>query len=579
MKFFDSPTMHSIWQRFRRLYGDDAKQCMERLSMLIGRYGLHADSGMSLELQPWSQHDTVLITYGDMVRCPGESPLQTLQRFLAERGQGVIDTVHLLPFFPYSSDDGFSVINYRLVNPALGSWEDIDRLNLDFKLMFDLVLNHVSRESEWFKDYVCGIRPARHYFHEVDPNTDLSQVVRPRNLPLLSPAHTRDGDTHLWTTFSSDQIDLDFGNPDVLFEFLDILLLYIDHGAHILRLDAIAYLWKQIGSRCIHLPETHEIVKLLREVMRMIDPSVLILTETNVPHTENISYFGDGDEAHIVYQFSLPPLLLHALQTGQSRFLSQWAANLQDDLPPGCTYLNFTASHDGIGVRPLEGIIPAAEFERLISGIKQRGGIVSTKRNTDGSESPYELNITYFDALSDPDNADEQLHIARFLCSQSVALVLCGIPAIYFHSWVGTRNDNAAVKRSGIARAINRHKWNLDALEAVLHDQHSTHARVFAEYSRRLQLRRLQSAFHPDAPQQVLDLGEGVFAIGRVALDKSQTVVALHNFTPAVLDVPLNHPVFAAAGNWVDLLSSQRASAGQLWRLQPYQCSWLELRR
>jgi glycosidase len=403
------------------------------------------------------------------------------------------------------------------VDPALGSWDDIDALGGDYRLMADLVINHVSGQSHWFRAYCNGLAPERHYFIEVEPDTDLSAVVRPRTTPLLRAVQTPAGERHVWATFGPDQLDVDFSNPDVLFEYLDILLLYVHHGARIIRLDAIAYLWKEIGTPCIHLPETHEVVKLLRDLLQMLAPGVLLITETNVPHAENLSYFGAGDEAHMVYQFSLPPLLLHALHTGDARCLTDWAANLAPP-PAGCTYFNFTASHDGIGVRPLEGLVPPAELDALVAAMEQRGGLVSRRSNPDGSATPYELNITYYDAVGVP--GDREASIRRFLCSQTIAMSLQGIPGIYFNSLLGAGNDLAGVESTGRSRTINRRKWTEAELDGMLAaDSEHQAALVLPEYLRRLELRRMQPAFHPDAPQTVLDLPQGLFGIRRDAAD------------------------------------------------------------
>ncbi len=572
--FVPADIMQRLRKRFYRLYGDASEPCMDRLRTLIGRYGV----GMEPEPvdEHWNQTDSVLITYADMVRTTDEKPLATLKRFLDKRLAGLIRTVHVLPFFPYSSDEGFSVIDYREVHHGFGSWKDIEALGERFDLMFDLVLNHVSRRSDWFRQFCNGILPASKYFIEADPETDLSAVTRPRASPLLTQVNTRDGEKHVWTTFSEDQIDLDFSNPDVLFEFLDLLVFYIARGVRILRLDAIAYLWKKIGTSCIHLPETHEVVKLLRDVVELVAPRVLLLTETNVPNEENISYFGDGDEAHMVYQFSLPPLLLHALHTGNARYLNEWAMSLPV-LQPGTTFFNFTASHDGVGVRPLEGLIPDEEFAGLLAAVQKRGGHVSTKRNTDGSESPYELNISYFDALSSPGKRVNPLDISRFLCSQTVALSLKGIPGIYFHSLMGTRNDYDGVERYGYPRAINRHRWDADALSKRLSQRARSKSRVFQQYTHLLRVRREEDAFHPDGLQSVLNLGPELFAVARVAPDGGETIVAVHNLQAAEVRVARKDVSRLGDGTWHDLIADAPLPAdADTLVFEPYQCVWLK---
>ena len=575
IKHIDFHALERIRNRINRLYGpSESEHLLERTVALIGRYGVGLE-GFS-HADRWDESTSVLITYGDMVQNDNEAPLQVLKRFADQYLSGAISSIHFLPFFPYSSDDGFSVIDYRVVDPKLGDWNDIAEVGRGFRLMFDLVLNHASRKSKWFDDYIANIAPYRDYFIEVDPETDLSAVTRPRALPLLTPVHTLHGDTHVWTTFSEDQIDLDFSNPDVLFEFLDILLFYIANGAAIIRLDAIAYLWKQISTSCIHLEQTHEAVKLMRDLLDMVAPEVVLLTETNVPHEENISYFGKGDEAHMVYQFSLPPLLLHGLVNGNASHLTRWAA-LLNEMPDNCTYLNFTASHDGIGVRPLQGIIPDDELNRLAERMKELGGHVSTKTNSDGSESPYEINITYFDALGDDPGQVTDLHIARFLCSQTVAMELRGVPAVYFHSLTATRNNYAGVEETGRARTINRRKWQESELRELLATPRSPTARVMKEYLYRLQHRSQHKVFHPDASQAIIDLGPELFAVKRVW--KKETVICISNFTDQYMEFKSEDglPELSESRSCSDILTGQRyMGEGKVIALNAYQTVWLQ---
>lgn len=565
-----------IARRFATLYGEEAVPgLMRRLRMMLGRYGI----GLELVVSPgprWDENEVVLITYADSLWTGDEAPLRTLHGFLNRHAKGAIRTVHLLPFCPWSSDDGFSVIDHRKVDGRYGSWEDVERLGGDFRLMFDLVLNHCSRRSQWFRDFVVGIAPARDYFLAIDPELDLSAVVRPRSLPLLTKTATRGGEKWVWTTFSADQVDLNWGNPDVLFEFLDILFLYLSKGSAILRLDAVAFLWKEVGTNCLHLPQTHEVVKVFRDVLDVVAPATVLLTETNVPHEENLSYFGEGDEAHMVYNFALPPLLLHALLRNDGSHLTRWAAGLPD-LPEGETFFNFTASHDGIGVRPLQGLLDEEERAWLIGEVERRGGRVSTRSLPDGSDSPYELNITYRDALSDPDAPE--LGLTRFLCSQAIMMSMRGVSAIYIHSLLGTPNDRAGVAATGQNRAINRRKYELSELESILADGNSSQARVFARLLGWLSRRRNQPAFHPDASMRVLEVGAGAFALQRISRDGQQTVVCVFNLTGEPLKLRANelHPRLAKSGEVRDLLNSETIPTGPRrgLTLAPYWGRWL----
>ena len=564
-------------RRLAAVYGiEEADVLLNRLYQMVGRYGGGAqltDSGANLAAK-----DVVLITYADMVQstCKDSSPLSVLKEFCTARLKGAVSTIHILPFYPWTSDDGFSVVDYREVSEDYGTWEDVSKLGEEFDLMFDLVLNHCSSKSPWFKEYVSGIEPGLNYIMEGNPKTDLSMVVRPRSTPLLTPYQTRKGERFVWTTFSADQVDLDWTSPDLLFEFLDIILYYISIGCKILRLDAVAFLWKKIGTNCLHLPETHQIIKLIRNFLEVVAPDVVILTETNVPHEENISYFGKGDEAHAVYQFSLPPLLLHGLLRGTSEHLTDWATHLAPP-PKGCHFLNFTASHDGVGVRPLEGILPHEEILGLADEIRKKGGFVSMRRLEDGSESPYELNSTFFSALSDPE--DEELGMARFQCSQAVALAMKGIPAVYFHSLCGTPNDLDGYQQTKRNRTVNRKKWDQKVLNDLLDDQDTVPAQIFQWYSRTLRMRAGCPAFHPEAPQEIINLGLSVFAFRRDSQDGALSVFCLFNFKSdetAIEEMKLVKKIFPQ-NKARDLISGGEIDWDKTGRLhlRPYQALWL----
>jgi glycosidase len=567
------------------LYGPRAEEVLRRLTTLIMHRREALPTASMVPATLWNERDQWLISYGDTLLDHDRPPLETLQAFIEERLEGVFSGVHVLPFFPWSSDDGFSVIHYREVDPALGDWHHIRRLGESQDLMVDLVLNHVSRESLWFVDYLTGSLPGRDFFIEMDPDTDLSTVVRPRSSPLLVPVPTRRGTRHLWATFSEDQIDLNFANPDVLLEFVGILLFYLEQGARVIRLDAIAYLWKEVGTPCIHLPQTHEVVRLLRTIVDHLAPGTLLLTETNVPHRENLSYFGlerlsdegldplrgDGtpDEAHLVYQFPLPPLLLHTLTSGEAGTLARWLDSLPD-LPPGCGYLNFTASHDGIGVRPLEGWLPDHEIQALLELMHRFGGFVSMRANPGGEDTPYEINITWFEAMKGTRRGADPWQVERFLCSQHLMLALRGIPALYLHSLTGTLNDQEGIERSGRLRSINRRRWRREELDELLDSRNTPTREVFLALKRRLAVRRTEPCFHPDAPQRVLPSPPELLILERGPLADGRRLLAIHNVTDRRQPLTLPQPQGAP---WFDLL--ERATLARLESLAPYRSLWL----
>jgi sucrose phosphorylase len=490
--------IETIKQLLNNIYGEvNGRLAFERISPLI-------ENGPAPKRKKqgyFSQEDVILITYGDSIKKEGQAPVATLHDFAVGYLEGAISGIHFLPFFPYSSDDGFSVIDFFAIDSALGAWEDVKAIGQDFELMFDYVLNHFSSKSTWFESYLEGREGFREFAIEVDPATDLSRVTRPRSLPLLSEYRKKDSTSvHLWTTFSSDQIDFNFKSLDVLEKMIEVILYYVQQGATILRLDAIAYLWKEIGTNCIHLSQVHDMVKLFRSILDVMAPDVVIITETNVPHDENISYFGNGrDEAQMVYNFTLPPLLFYSFVKEDTTELSRWAQGLHLASPDN-TFFNFTASHDGIGVRPLEGILPPEELQELVEIVKANGGRVSYKQNPDGTDSPYELNITYVDAIL----ADKTSTRAdKFLASQAIQYVLPGVPATYIHSLLGSRNWTDGVEQTGRARTVNREKLQIEEVIKELKDPESFRSRVFYPYIDLIKTRKKQPAFHPNAAFEI----------------------------------------------------------------------------
>lgn len=557
-----------IKNRLHFIYGNDlAPEFAERLIGLVAQHV--QQSGQSGE--KWNEKDIVLITYGDSVKKEDEAALRVLRRFLNQHLKDELTFVHILPFFPYSSDDGFSVIDFKAVNPELGDWEDVRRLGDDYKLMFDLVINHISQESRWFQNFLMGKEPGKDYFIVVDPDTDLTRVVRPRSLPLLTPFETHEGTKHVWTTFSDDQIDLNFSNPEVLYQMVDILLNYMKNGATMIRMDAIAFLWKEIGTSCLHLPQTHEIVKLFRDIMEQVDPQSILITETNVPNKENLSYFGDGDEAHQVYQFSLPPLLLHALFSGNPHYLSQWAASIPQ-IPAGCTFFNFTASHDGIGVRPLEGLLPEDELHQLLDGMKAAGAKISTRRQSDGSDTPYEINIAWWSAMSRTNSGVDMYHFERFIASQTIMMQMKGVPAFYIHNLLATPNYDAGVEKTGRARTINRRKWNEAEINERL-GENNHHRRVLDELKRLISIRKAQPAFHPDGLQEVLQMEGDLFALKRLCRDKKQEICCITNMSRHSAQIDLL--TITNEREVKDLISGKMIFPRDATILSPYQTVWL----
>ncbi len=557
------------------IYPDQASAALARELMAEMSMGRNLQQPVRFQ-NHWDQSDTILITYGNTIQHQGELPLHSLRHFLNKHLQDYISAVHILPFFPFSSDDGFSVMDYVSVNPALGEWEDIEAISKDYKLMADLVINHMSSRSQWFDNFLKRKDPGKGYFIEADPNDDYSAVVRPRNSPLLTEVATADGTRHVWCTFSEDQVDLNFQNPRVLVEFVRIIRDYLNHGISLFRMDAVPFLWKQAGTSCVHLQQTHEIIKLLRTLIEYHAPEAIVICENNVPNRENLTYFGNANEAHVIYNFSLPPLLVYTLLSGDCRHLKTWMMSM----PPaqsGTTYLNFIASHDGIGLRPLDGLLSDEERNRLVQAAVDFGGRVTLRRAREGYDKPYELNIALFDLLKGTlQSGEDGQGVNRFLCAHTIMLALEGIPAFYIQSFFGSRNDYKRLEHTGRNRSINRHIWQQQEIEDTLADGNSEHGYIFNELRRLISIRQKHTAFHPNATQFTLHLGTKVFAFWRQSINRDQSIFCLSNITKERQTINLADINLISTDEWSDLISGREYDdLSQQLILAPYQTAWI----
>jgi sucrose phosphorylase len=522
----------------------------------------------------WSEQDIIMITYGDSVMQAGERPLTTLAKFM-DSYLDCVNSVHILPFFPYSSDDGFAVIDYSSVNESLGNWQDISVIAQKKRLMSDLVINHCSSRSLWFENFIKGEGQGSDYFFTADPNADLSDVVRPRTSPLLRETETANGTQHVWCTFSHDQVDFDFRNPEVLTEFVKIIRQYLDAGVNIFRLDAVAFLWKIVGSPSINLPQTHEVIRLLRTLIEHAQQDAVIITETNIPNTQNLTYFGNANEAHCIYNFSLPPLLINTLITGNCLYLKRWLMSM----PPaqdGTTYFNFIASHDGVGLRPAEGLLEDTELTTLVKTMQKFGGKISWRTTETGEQKAYEMNIALFDALQGTTAGTDQWNMQRFICAHEIMLALEGIPGIYIHSLLGTQNDYEKLKNTHHNRSINRHRWDYASLQAQLAEPTTTHHQVLKKLTKLIEIRTAQPAFHPNATQFTLHLGLQLFGFWRQSINRKQSIFCISNITDQIMELPISELNLIITESWVDLISGDEITdLTQAIQLQPYQTVWL----
>ncbi|MCP4131621.1 MAG: sugar phosphorylase [bacterium] len=584
----------SMLNRLSFIYGEEtAKTYMPELERILKVYYAHKPDKMidkEKKFDPenrFSEKDVILITYGDLLKGDDRSPLVTLAKFCDTHLEGSINTLHILPFFPYSSDKGFSIIDFETVDPNLGSWQDIEDLENRYRLMFDGVINHVSAKSRWFQEFLNGNRYYNDFFIAYDSPEDLTSeerdlIFRPRTTDILSKFATLNGARYVWSTFSRDQVDLNYKNPNVFLRVIEILLLYVRHGADIIRLDAVTYLWAEAGTRCIHLDQTHEIVKLFRDILKAVAPGVAIITETNVPHDENISYFGSGfDEAHMVYNFALPPLVLHTFYTQDATALSCWAVCLEKGTNE-TAYFNFLDSHDGVGLMAVKKILRKEDINLMIEKAQKHGAYVSFKAGANNVEEPYEINTTWYSALNneDDENEDVAFQVKRFVASRAIAMSLQGVPGIYLHSLIGSRNDIDAVKKTHSKRDINRTVISSQAVKEALGDPLSKISRINRELGRLITLRTKQRAFHPNGDQRVLFFSSDIFSILRTSPHGDQHILTLTNVTNKTCSVEVTlREIGVNEKLWFDIVSSMEwmVENDRLYiTLQPFDVIWLE---
>ena len=522
-----------------------------------------------------SQETFLLIAYADSIKNRNEIPLKIFQKFFKQNLKNFFEILHILPFYPASSDGGFSVTNHKSVNKDFGSWKDIKTFSKEVSIMADLILNHASIKSNWFSYFSKNVKKYKSFFFTIDDDFDLSNVVRPRDHNLLQNYSFKDKNKNLWCTFSHDQIDLNFRNPEVLIKFIEIIILLLKNGVTVFRIDAVAFIWKKNGTSCVNLPETHEIVKLLRSIVSYLNPTALIVTETNLPRKENLSYFGNNDEANWIYNFPLPPLILYTFLLEDSSKITKWSKSM----PPAQknnAYLNFIASHDGIGMRPAEGILGTRVLKKLFKRIEINGGMFSF-RKVGSKNKVYEVNTTLYNALKKTDFDEKGLYsIDRYLAAHTMLFALEGVPAVYFNSLFGTSNDIDLVKKTGIKRDINRFKWNLGKLTEKLNDEKSIEKIVYKKLLDMILLRKKQSAFHPNATQYTLSLGPKLFGVWRQSIDKSQNIFAITNISSVERKLGLSKINLIENEIWKDLLQPDlKIDKLKVLKLSPFQTVWI----
>lgn len=451
-----------------------------------------------------------LITYADRL---GGGDIKALHRLLNGELAGLFGAVHILPFYYpiHGVDAGFDPIDHRKIDPGLGSWADIKELGLDIDLMADLIVNHVSSASPEFLDYYekgddLIYKEMFLTMGSIFPNgateADLLTIHRPRpGLPFSYITLKNNQKRLLWTTFSKQQIDINVLHPVGKAYLQSVLQTLHENDIRMVRLDAVGYAIKKAGTTCFMIPETFEFIQYLTQQAATLGMETLV--EIHSYYRQQIEIARQVDR---VYDFALPPLVLHAIFNHTGRYLKQW---LEISPRNAVTVLD---THDGIGVIDIAadssdpqgcpGLLPSEELNSLVQKIHaNNSGQSRLATGTAASNlDMYQVNCTFFDALGRNDD--------DYLLARAIQLFAPGVPQIYYVGLLAGENDMTLLEKSGVGRDINRHYYTLEEIERAL--QRPVVKKLFDL----VRFRNQHAAFHgsfsmPEAPELFNNLTVG----------------------------------------------------------------------
>ncbi len=402
------------------------------------------------------ENKCMLITYADSVG----NNLKDLNYVLEKYFSKAIGGVHVLPFFPSSGDRGFAPMDYHKVDPAFGDWSDIEKLAEKYYLMFDYMINHISAQSEYYKDFLKNKEESKYkdlflryknFWENGEPTQDQVDVIYKRKprAPYVE-AHFADGTWEkVWCTFDEEQIDIDC-RTEVAKEFIrDNLTNLCKHGAAMIRLDAFAYATKKAGTSCFFIePEVWDFLHACEEIIRPYNVELLPEIHEHYTMQQKIA-----EKDYYVYDFALPMLLIHAIYYGETTYLKNWLKI--------CPSKQFTTldTHDGIGVVDVKDLLPDEEIERTKEDIFKYGANVKKIYNTAAYHNLdiYQVNCSYYSALGNDD--------ASYLLSRAVQFFAPGIPQVYYVGLLAGVNDLKLLEETKVGRNINRHYYSLEEID------------------------------------------------------------------------------------------------------------------
>ena len=402
------------------------------------------------------ENKCMLITYSDSM---GEN-LKDLRTVLDKHFSKAIGGIHVLPFFPSSGDRGFAPIDYHKVDPEFGTWKDIEALSKEYYLMCDYMINHISAQSEYYKDFLEKKDDSKYkdlfirykdFWENGEPTEEEVDAIYKRKprAPYVD-AHFKDGSVEkVWCTFDEEQIDIDCRTQTSKKFIKDNLTNLCSHGAAMIRLDAFAYATKKAGTSCFFIEP--DVWNFLDECQEIVEPyETVILPEIHEHYTIQDKI---AKQDYYVYDFALPMLLINALYYGHSQYLKHWL-----DI---CPRKQFTTldTHDGIGVVDVKDLLPDEEIERTKEDIFQYGANVKKIYNTAAYNNLdiYQVNCTYYSALGNDDKA--------YVIARAVQFFAPGIPQVYYVGLLAGENDLDLLERTKVGRNINRHYYSLEEID------------------------------------------------------------------------------------------------------------------
>lgn len=564
------------------LYGEkEAKKIYPELEKIVIKYLKKIKKGKKkYQNEYFSEKDVILIVYGDNIKNKKEPTLKTLSGFLGKIKK-YINIVHIIGLFLYSSDRGFSIIDFKKINPRFGKFSHLKKIEKNFKLLIDFVCNHISSKSDWYKKFAKGDKEYQNFFicfDKLPEKEKIECVFRPRTTPLLVKRNLAIGRKWLWRTFCHDQIDLNYQNPKVLLKMIDVFLFYVERGAKLIRLDAIGYIWKKLGTTCFLTKESHVFIQLLRNILDIVSPDTLLIAEVNIGIKENLTYLGKKEkEAQLIYNFTLAPLVLYSFYKENTKKLIN-SLNLFDFTSKSKNIINILDCHDGISVVGAKDVLSQKEIKFLEKEILKRNGKINYKKEKN-KKTPYEFNITWWSAIEEKKES-EILNIKKYIASRGIQFSLKGIPAIYFLGLFGIENCISCYEKTKKTRDINRKRFTENKIKKFLLEQKMKENKVFYEILRLLKYRNKEKAFHPAGEQIPLFLNKKLFSIIRISPNKKEKILVIINISRDNIKIKIKpEEIYTSRKHLLNIIDKtillcQKDGFNIL--VHPYQILWLK---